>query len=66
MLVKYKRLSLGLLGIALCTSATFSFAKDAPAKAEPAKEESAKMPDVSADTVVATVNGVDITMQNLG
>ncbi len=66
MLVKYKRLSLGLLGVALCTSATFSFAKDAPAKAEPAKEKSTKMPDVSADTVVATVNGVDITMQNLG
>jgi len=66
MLIKYKGLSLGLLSIALLTSATFAIAKDEPAKAAPAENAPAKNPDVSADTVVATVNGVDITMQNLG
>jgi len=61
MLIKSKGLSRGILSIALFTSATLAFAKDEPAKAEPAAS-----PEVSADTVVATVNGVDITMEDLG
>ena len=62
MLIKIKGLSLGLLSATLLTTATLGFAKDEPAKSN----EPSKNPQISADAVVATVNGVDITMQDLG
>jgi peptidyl-prolyl cis-trans isomerase C len=56
MLRKPKRLLLGLLSIAIATSSAISFAKDEPAKKAEAEE----------NKVIATVNGVDITMEDLG
>jgi peptidyl-prolyl cis-trans isomerase C len=67
MLIKSQMLSRGLLAAALfATTTTLCLAKDEPTKAEPAKAEATKDPEVSAKTIVATVNGVDITMQDLG